>query len=106
MAGRGWGVGRFSGAYDLSCFDDVEIMPVYENKEDGYCEPILNLTDPISFWTVYGHRKEGGVTALIDCVDEQSANIAAEILEQALTALESQEELASMLGRYGSVAAI
>ncbi|MEW8524841.1 MAG: hypothetical protein AB2552_17475 [Candidatus Thiodiazotropha endolucinida] len=91
---------------DLFCFDDVEIMPVYENKEDGYCEPVLNLSDPISFWTVYGHRKEGGVTALIDCVDEQSANMAAEILEQALAALEIQEELTSMLGCYRTVAAI
>ena len=89
---------------DLSCFDDVEIMPVYENKEDGYCEPILNLTDPISFWTVYGHRKEGGVTALIDCVDEQSANMAAEILEQALATLVEKEELGSMIGRYRTVA--
>jgi len=69
---------------NLSEFDDVEIMPVFENKEEGYCEPVLNLTDPISFWTVYGHRTEGGVTALIDCVDEHSANIASAILEQAL----------------------
>jgi hypothetical protein len=78
---------------------------IFEDDEDGYCEPVLNLTDPISFWTVYGHRKEGGVTALIDCANELSANVAAEILEQALSTLESQEELTSMLGRYGTVVA-
>lgn len=68
----------------LSSFDDVEVMPVYEDKKHGYCEPVPDAPHTASFWTVYGHRKEGGVIALIDCVDEHSANIAAEILKQAL----------------------
>ena len=69
---------------DLSVFDDIEIMPVYENKEGGYCEPVLDPSDDITFWTVYGHRKEGGVTALVDCADEHSAAAAGAILEAAL----------------------
>ena len=39
-----------------------------------------------SFWTVYGHLREGGVEALIDCADERSAEVAAFILRAALRA--------------------
>lgn len=69
---------------DLSLFDDVEIMPVYEDPDEDYCEPVPDAPDSATFWTVYGHLKEGGVEALIDCVDEHSANIAAAILRNAL----------------------
>jgi len=62
---------------DLELYDDVEVMPVYEDPDEGCCEPVLESGEPISFWTVCGHRKEGGVTALVDCVDQHSAGIAA-----------------------------
>lgn len=69
---------------DLSHFDAVEIMPVYEDPDEGFCEPVPDAPHTASFWTVYGHLKEGGVEALIDCIDERSAEIAALIFEHAL----------------------
>ena len=52
------------------------------------------------------NRKDGGVTALVDCVDEQSAKMAGRYPGQALAALVERRELALMLNRYGTVAAI
>jgi len=69
---------------DLSCFDGVEIMPVYEDPDKGFCEPVPDAPHTATFWTVYGHLREGGVQALIDCTDERSAEVAAFIFERAL----------------------
>jgi len=75
-------------------FDDVEVLPVYKDKEQGFCEPVPETPHEATFWTVYGHRKEGGVTALIDCADEHSADVAASILEKALLVPELKDTLA------------
>jgi|GEM_PF-4354509 len=71
---------------DLSRFDDVEIMPVWEDPDDGTCEPVPDAPHTATYWTVYGHLKTGGVEDLIDCHDERSAEVAAFVLEQALFA--------------------
>lgn len=68
----------------LSLFDAVEVMPVYEDIDEGFCEPVPDAPHTATFWTVYGHLKTGGVEALIDCADEHSARLAAELLEIAL----------------------
>ena len=80
---------------DLSRFDGVEIMPVFEDPDKGFCEPVPDAPDTATFWTVYGHLKVGGVDALIDCVDERSADIAAVILRQALLSPEMKETTTS-----------
>ena len=69
---------------DLSRFDDVEVMPVYEDPDEGFCEPVPDAPHTATFWTVYGHLREGGVDALIDCYDERRADTAAAILAFAL----------------------
>lgn len=69
---------------DLSRFDAVEVMPVYEDPDEGFCEPVPDAPHTATFWTVYGNLKESGVEALIDCADERSAEIAAFIFERAL----------------------
>ncbi len=70
---------------DLSRFNGVEVLPVFEDPDGGYSEPVPDAPHTATFWTVYGHLKEeGGVEDLIDCVDERSANFAAFILEYAL----------------------
>lgn len=38
---------------DLSLFDGTEIMPVYEDKDEGYCEPVPDALHTATFWTVY-----------------------------------------------------
>ena len=73
----------------LSLFDAVEVMPVYENKAEGWCEPVPDAPHTASFWTVYGHLRTGGVEALIDCADEHSANRAAALLGIALEMLQA-----------------
>lgn len=73
-----------AGQLDLDRFDDVEIMPVRHDPEHGACEPVPDAPNTASVWTVYGHLKEGGVEAVIDCADEASADSAAFILRQAL----------------------
>ena len=70
---------------DLALFDAVEIEPVYEDKEEGWCEPVPDAPHTATFWTVYGHLRTGGVEALIDCVDELSAERAAALLAQILS---------------------
>ena len=69
---------------DLSLFDGVEVSPVYEDPDNRFCEPVPDAPHTATFWTMYGHLREGGVEALIDCVDERSAEIAAFIFERAL----------------------
>lgn len=61
-------------------------MPVYEDTDEGWCEPVPDAPHSTTFWTVYGHLRTGGVEALIDCADERGAMIAAALLEHALTA--------------------
>lgn len=88
---------------DLTQFDDVEILPVREDPDDGACEPVPDAPHTASFWTVYGHRKEGGVTALIDCADERSADVAGFILEQALAVPRLVEALRTLIDRADDV---
>lgn len=73
----------------LSRFDAVEVMPVYEDSEERWCEPVPDAPHTASFWTVYGHLRTSGVEALIDCTDEYSAHRAAELLGIALQMLEA-----------------
>ena len=61
-------------------------MPVREDPDQGFCEPVPDAPHTATFWTVYGHLREGGAEDLIDFYDEASAEAAASILEQALTA--------------------
>lgn len=73
---------------NLVLYDDVEVQPVIE--EENYCEPLpYSEKDKASFWTVYGHLKTGGVDALVDCVDEQNAEVCASILKIAMHLLEA-----------------
>jgi hypothetical protein len=60
-------------------YDAVEVQPVFENVAEGWCEPVPDAPETASFWTVYGHLRTGGVEALIDCTDERSARLAAEL---------------------------
>ena len=69
---------------NLSRFNGVEVLPVWEDPDGSYSEPVPDAPHTATFWTVYRHLKEGGVEDLIDCVDERSANFAAFILEYAL----------------------
>jgi hypothetical protein len=71
---------------DLSRFDDAEVLPVYEDPDEGTCEPVPDAPHTASFWTVYGRLREGGAHALIDCTDEHSASVAALVLRIALRA--------------------
>lgn len=73
----------------LSLFDAVEVMPVYEDREEGWCEPVPDAPHSATFWTVYGHLRTGGVEALIDCADEASAERAATLLGLSLKMLEA-----------------
>lgn len=68
----------------LDLYDDVEIQPVREHKEDRSCEPVPEAPHTATLWTVYGHLNEGGVNALVDCTDERSAQVCAEMLKAAL----------------------
>ena len=70
---------------DLSDFAAVEVQPVLESE--GCCCPCPEKPEDATFWTVYGHFRKGrgeGVTALIDCVDDESAAMAAAVLARAI----------------------
>lgn len=92
---------------DLGRFDDVEIMPVYEDPDGGFCEPVPDAPHTATFWTVYGHLRQGGVDALIDCYDERSADTAAAILGFALRVspfLDDVRDAASILRQRKAIA--
>lgn len=65
----------------IADFDGLEISPCcvfgFANGEDLVepCEP-----DAADFWTVYGHRREGGVTAFEDFPDHAAAQRFARLL--------------------------
>lgn len=73
----------------LSLYDGVEVMPVYEDTDKGWCELVPDAPHTVRFWTVYGHLRTGGVEALIDCADEHSARRAAALLGISLKMLEA-----------------
>jgi hypothetical protein len=94
---------------DLSRFDDVEVMPVWQDPDTGFCEPVPDAPHTATFWTVYGHLRSGGTEDLIDCVDERSAEFAAHILLAALNGpasslLSAASEAASVLRERKAIA--
>lgn len=75
-------------------YDNIELQAVAAyadpfNHEETICEPIGNgdsWSDEIVavMWTVYGHRKTGGVEAWIDCSTRPIAERVVKILENAI----------------------
>lgn len=65
---------------DWQRFDGFEVSAV--NEEDGLCE----TCEPheATFWTVYGHCREGGVDAITDVSTERLAMQIAGLFEKEL----------------------
>lgn len=63
----------------ITKYNAVAIYPVYEDRASGCCT-VVNNPSNATFWTVYGRANAGHLTALVDCVDKQSADTCAELL--------------------------
>jgi hypothetical protein len=73
---------------NLALYDDAEVHPI-ERLETGDEQLADEDKDRADYWCVFGHLKIGGVDGLVDCVDEQNAEVCASILETAIKLLEA-----------------
>ena len=71
---------RWEQPFDLSPFDAVEVHPVCEDAE-RVCEGVEEGDPSTSFWSVYLHRRGGGVECIADCPSREIAFAIAAALE-------------------------
>jgi hypothetical protein len=84
-------------AFNLALYDDVEVAPMkrfdYGDEEiflDDHDDEEVDDYDGAhtpDYWCVFGHLKTGGRDALVDCVDERSAELCGAMLAIAMQSL-------------------